>query len=514
MLRLVVSTGNWTHDPLRSSIDLFWIAEWRSDFDSAAQQANDQAAADIRAAAAMFKWLRELFDTSVLEVDTEKPSAEQRLLNAIGGMKGGEQLKPRFIDTRREALNVQVLRIAASERAPARGWVVMGSGYFETGESADTSVLAGFVADLRSKGLAKKDCGVDVVLNAGACQGLAAQATKFTELGWAIRPPVHRDMPGAKLHAKFIFSADNKCRKPWCYIGSGNLSGIGFTQKAGPGGNLEAGVTFFPTEMLSWEGTDGTALANRLPVDFRSETKPDTLAPGDDYQHPGPGAEPPPVSYLRWEEGALMLPEGSPNALELTVAMPDGTWSSLPALFSDPPAMATLGPWMAQVPVLAEGGFVLPPLGPMRVEDVLQALLIFPLALPEERDREAASEVDGEEEAAGSMLGSTSEYPIRRMMRLVVGLSERQTKVEPRDWERWVNRIEEMLVAVTIPEAAGIAAVRDCGIDPLSVLLHPPFLPKRLGTPKLQRLKRALARVRIEWQLSGTEALFPASEPA
>ena len=31
LLRLVVSTGNWTHGPISTSLDLFWIVEWRSD---------------------------------------------------------------------------------------------------------------------------------------------------------------------------------------------------------------------------------------------------------------------------------------------------------------------------------------------------------------------------------------------------------------------------------------------------------------------------------------------------
>ncbi len=516
MLRLVVSTGNWTHDPMGSSLDLFWITEWRSDAASAAQQANDQAAADIRAASAMFSWLRPRFDTSLLELDTGNGSAERRLVDAIAGMTGGEQLAPRFIDTRREALDEQVLRMVVAERGPARRRVVMGSGYFETGEDAEVGVLTEFVARLRDAGVATKTCSVDLVLNADACQGLAAQAEELGQLGWKLRPPIHRDMPGAKLHAKFIFSASGGdwCSRPWCYIGSGNLSGIGFTRSAGAGGNLEAGVTFFPTEALRWAGVDDAAVGNRLPVDFRNETKPHSLIAGEDYRPPGTGAEPPPVSYLRWLQGALVLPEGSPDAPELTVAMPDGTWSPLPARFDEPPPVAMLGPWMAQVPVLADGGFVLPPLGPMRVEDVLQALALFPLVLPEERDREAASEVDGEEDSAASAQGGTGDYPVRRMMRLIAGLSECQANVEPRDWERWVTRIEEMLAAVTAPEAAAIAGVRACGIDPLSVLLHRPFLPNRLEIPALKRLTSALGLVRQAWQLDGTEPLFPGSEPA
>ena len=62
LLRLVISTGNWTHDPLETSLDVFWIVEWRQHREGA----DRQVAADIREAANMFEWLREFFDPAVL----------------------------------------------------------------------------------------------------------------------------------------------------------------------------------------------------------------------------------------------------------------------------------------------------------------------------------------------------------------------------------------------------------------------------------------------------------------
>lgn len=159
MLRLIVSTGNWTHDPMTGSLDLFWIAEWRSD------EPDPQAVSDIRAAAAMFGWLRQRFDTSVLEVDSGHGSADRRLQEAVDALPGRALPPPRFLDSRDEPLNLQVVRAVALQNLPARKWVIMGSGYFETGENADAGVLAKFVQSLRHARIATKSCGVDVVLN-------------------------------------------------------------------------------------------------------------------------------------------------------------------------------------------------------------------------------------------------------------------------------------------------------------------------------------------------------------
>ena len=505
MLRLVVSTGNWTHDPMTGSLDLFWIAEFRSDVP------DPQAASDICAAADMFSWLRQRFDTSVLEVDTGHGSADRRLQRAIEALPRSALPPPRFLDSRDEPLNLQVVQAVASQNLPAREWVIMGSGYFETGEDADAGVLAKFVQLLRDARIATKSCGVDVVLNPEACQGLAHQAEELSDLGWTLRPPINRERPGAKLHAKFIFSAsgDVRCRNPWCYIGSGNLSGVGFTKAARQRGNLEAGVVFSPREALTWDGRDENALGTRLPVDFGKQTEPHKLSFGEPYLAPGKGAEPPPVSYVRWADQRLMLPEGVADQHDLTVAMPDGSWAHLPAKFTDAPTVATLGPSGAQVPVLADGGFVVPPLSPMRVEDVLHALPYFPLHPPEEIDPDPSTDIPDSESLETFHQRNGGEYPTRRMMRLIVGLAERQARVEPREWERWVNHVEDMLMAMTTSEAPMIDSMRNVGIDPLSALLQPEHMKPAIFLDGASMLRDAITRLRFAWGLEACAPLVP-----
>lgn len=506
MLRLVVSTGNWTREPMTTSLDLFWIVEWR------ANSRDTQVASDIRAAAAMFEWVRSYFDTSILEVDVGHGQADAAFRATLALLPEGRLPPPRFIDTRDQALQPQVLK-AVGRQPGQRNRLVMGSGYFETGENADAGVLKSFVCALTDIGGATQACRIDVVINPGACQGLADQAEDLQRSGWTFRPPLTRDMPGAKLHAKFIFSAGGvrNCTNPWCYIGSGNLSGIGFTRSRLKGGNLEAGVVFIPDEPLTWENGDGNALATRLPVDLGCSVEPSALCDGEAYQPPRQSAEPSPVGYLRWHKGRLTLPEGTRDYPNLTVRLPGMDWQKLPLEIVEPPSVALLGPMMAEVPILTDGGFVLPHLGPKRVEDVLRDFASFPNVTRDDRDGAVADDILGEEDAPVPSHAS-GDYPTRRMMRLITYLTEHQARIDLSQWERWVNRLEDALTAITVPECEMIEAVRRYGIDPLSALLHAAFLPKSLPVPEVARLAHVIGNVRRLWRLEGLEPLIPKEE--
>lgn len=501
-LRLVVSTGNWTYDPMSTSLDLFWIVEW----DEATP--DRQAASDIRAAAAMFVWLRQLFDTSVLEADWGHGTPENGLRRAVELLPAKRLPPSRFLDSRKASLQEQVLQGLA--QAPhKRNRVLMGSGYFETGEHADSGVLSEFVRQLSERGFATARPRVDVILNHDACQGLAAQRLELEKLEWQFRRPFSRELPGAKLHAKFIFSAggSQNCSNPWCYIGSGNLSRIGFTRSVRNGGNLEAGVLFFPEEHLTWHGGDKAALSRRLPIDLNSTVAVTELSDGDPYEAPAPAITPPPVSYLVWRDATLQLPDGAPSEIAVTVRM-GSEWLPLPLAMPEPLVTAVLGPSGAEVPILTEGGFILPPPAPKRIEDVLHELAIFPQKTPRERDRDLAPDDAGDEDDP-SHENAAADYPLRRAMRLVVKLTEYQGVRTPAEWERWANRLDELLEAVTEPESEMIAALRLCGIDPLSALLEPMFQPADLSAEQRNRLIPVIARIRKLWELDQCASLVP-----
>ena len=506
LLRLVVSTGNWTHDPLETSLDLFWIVEWRQD-----QENDRQVAADILAAAEMFEWLRGFFDSAVLDLDIGGSRAEDGLRQAIRLLPKTKLPPSRFLDTRRRALQPQVIEHLSAKGVVKRSRLIMGSGYFEAGEDAEVGVLRTFLQDLIEARLATRNCEVDVVLNAESCQGLVAQKEALVNTGWKLRPPYAAHFPGAKLHAKFLFGAGGGtfCRNPWCYIGSGNLSRIGFTRAVRGGGNLEAGVVFVPEGYVNWKGHDENSLASRLPINLEATVDPGNLKVGDPFEALGNAAEVPPVSYLRWCDGKLSLPDPSQDFPELKVRLRGYPDIRLPIDIAEAPSSALLLPMLAEVPVLTEQGFVLPPLGPKRVEDVLLELLFFPHQAPEERDAEYAGDVVGEEDTV-TPIGETGDYPSRRMMRLIVRMTECQTKIEHVDWECWVNRVDDLLNALTVPEAEMIAAFRDYDIDAVGALLHQTFLPGGLKPAEFARLKDVIDRVRERWGLAGLEPLMPA----
>ncbi|MDR5655181.1 hypothetical protein [Ruixingdingia sedimenti] len=248
ILRLAVSTGNWTQDPLTGSIDLFWSV----DVDTA--KPGDQDIAEVRAAWDMFGWLRERADCALIEryYDGSRPDARlEAALNALPASHAA----PRFIDSRSRALFPQVLeRIGMRKRATR---LILGSGYFE----AEGDGAAGLPERLRQalvqqKSLTK-DASLDLFLNPMSCQGLVARAGSLSAAGWNLRRPwsvVHGDE--GRLHAKFILLASGGTEIVGrVYLGSGNLSGNGFELAADAGGNLEAGVVVDLPEGLGWRGS-------------------------------------------------------------------------------------------------------------------------------------------------------------------------------------------------------------------------------------------------------------------
>ncbi|WP_137710412.1 hypothetical protein [Sphingobium sp. RSMS] len=244
-----------------------------------------------------------------------------------------------------------------------------------------------------------------------------------------------------------------------------------------------------------------------MPIDLSSTVAVTELSDGDPYEAPAPAITPPPVSYLVWRDATLQLPDGAPSDIAVTVRM-GSEWLPLPLAMPEPLVTAVLGPSGAEVPILTDGGFILPPPAPKRIEDVLHELAIFPQKTPRERDRDLAPDDAGDEDDP-SPENAATDYPLRRAMRLVVKLTEYQGVRTPAEWERWANRLDELLEAVTEPESEMIAALRLCGIDPLSALLEPMFQPADLSAEQRNRLIPVIARIRKLWELDQCASLVP-----
>ncbi|MGO8657062.1 hypothetical protein ACC771_15715, partial [Rhizobium ruizarguesonis] len=90
--------------------------------------------------------------------------------------------------------------------------------------------------------------------------------------------------------AKFLFSASfhersDNCINAWVYLGSGNLTGPGFTQAmSSSAGNLEAGVVFAPRGLVWYpKKTNDPAkvVSNLLPVQWDTKIEDlETLSTG------------------------------------------------------------------------------------------------------------------------------------------------------------------------------------------------------------------------------------------
>ncbi|MCB1387714.1 MAG: hypothetical protein KDK12_00940 [Rhodobacteraceae bacterium] len=492
VIRLAISTGNWTQDPLTDSIDLFWSI----DLDTAAPDPQD--AADLHAAWAMFDWLRERADCSLIERDYDGDRPDARLRTAIAALPKTE-LEPRFIDSRTQPLNTQVVeRIGRGRRADR---LILGSGYFES-EGEDGGVPERLrMALLQKKSLTRK-ARLDLFLNPQSCQGLATRTQALDDAGWTLRRAksvLHGD--DARLHAKFVLLAHgDKQAAGRIYLGSGNLSRAGFETAANSGGNLEAGVVVDLPEGLDWHGRKG--IRSLLPIQFDDTATPAALQAGEDFTRPEEPDAPPPVSWLNWHQGVL----SAPGNLAVPVIGPDGAHIITPCPWPAPaPVIVTLAEDGWRLPVIAEGVLVTPLPPEMTVEDVLAGLGSFPE--PPDRDQPE----DGPEgggavtEAADAPSAPPATYAIRRMMGLLVNLGETQKGIDPRDWQRWCRELRRNLCAIAAQEQAMIGFFRNAGANPLPVLADPRLCPEGADTAPLDE---ALAAVASAWNLGDCPSLW------
>lgn len=495
-LRLAVSTGNWTEDPLTDSIDMFWHIE----VDPGTRSRQDGA--DVRAAARLFDWLRARADCGLIERTYDGRVTDARLRAAVTALPRSEATT-RFIDSREAPLLDQIS--ARIPRAARR--LVVGSGYFEAaGEGL------GILDDVRTRLAGKRDTTLDLVINPAACQGVAHRAKALAAAGWRFRAPYSAmHAPGAKLHAKFILAdAGEAVLRGRIYLGSGNLSRAGMARSATGGGNLEAGVVLdLP------EGARAGRLGDLVPARFDAEIAPTTLEPGADFDPPAAAPPPPSVTWLEWTEGRLIAPGGA----EVDVVGPSGAVARTPLDWPAPaPAVVTLAGSGWRLPVIAEDALIVPRPAGLSAADVLARLGAFP---------HPAEDVDGEEDFdapladAGEPLGpesgadpagtSAQEYPIRRMMGLLARLGEQQKAIRADDWPRWCRELSEDLRAIAPQEEAMIGFFRAARANPLPVLADPRL---RGAACEGVLLEKALDRIAEAWGLEGLASLWDGEETA
>lgn len=542
LLRLIVSTGNWTRQTLEESLDLAWAIEVNSEMLQQTDSVAQLACADIKAAYGLLKWLEKHFDTRLLTPQPQgalQSAASAAQLHhewvdscihlCIKMAKG----KPRFFDNRNESLLAQLpAQIQTLGGGAARNYLAMGSGFYEAVRTQDgkPKVPGQIIQKLKDAALLTKKPEIDLFVNPQACQAIATSVTALNEQGVTIRPAAQPASVFGKgkprtLHAKFLFSANERanssaCNNAWVYLGSGNLTTPGFAKKmSAEGGNLEAGVVFAP-EGLHWFQSDDIkarqVVSNLLPIQWEQDASGNlaSLQAGAGMEPRSPSYIAPPLAWLNWWEGA----DG--NELHAAEAV-SGDFVVLDLAGNACQRSKTGFSWFApqprqvrcrwsiagqhhegDLPVVDGFGRIaasqLPAIG---LDEAVWQLADFPLP-PGGDEIDEGDGIGGEDSVMNTKRTSagSSSYPIRQMMELIESIAAKQTEVSELDWNLWCQRLEQTLGQAK--ECPVVKAFQELGLNPLSPLRYAAFRPAYAETSTSQEGKRyeaALARIEKNW---------------
>ncbi|MDH4099094.1 MAG: hypothetical protein OEV28_00790 [Nitrospirota bacterium] len=542
-LRLIVSTGNWTRETLEKTLDLAWRVDLASDDLKNSSNTIRQACADIRSAEDLFSWLCNYYDTRILDAlppgrtDSESVHAKRLFESWImqAAAKAG-WAKSRFFDTREKPLLAQLpAMIEKVGKAAKRNYLALGSGFYEaTSENNVIPVVLGKIVEtLKHKQLLTANPEVDVFVNPNACQAVAASYQALIEAGFTVRPAGQPDL-GQKLqrtlHAKFIFGANCRensalCNSAWLYLGSGNLTSPGFTNKASTnGGNLEAGVVLIP-EDIYWRDGRGVksecVITNLLPVQWETDVSdlPESLDKGADMPERDCQFVAAPVAWLYWNENAdkrwLTAADDATVPFEVLDDGGEPCYSDGKRRFlwvGNRPRFVRLrwdvGGQMQEstVSILDEyGRLAATALPEIDLDEAWWQLANFPMPPDDEElvneDDQVAQSATRPQLARPTL---AAVYPIRQMMQLVENIAAKQTAISEVDWASWCTRLEQCLIQAT--DSSVVEVFREkIKINPLSPLWHAPFRPafaETAYTEEGQRYEDALRRVEMEWNVA------------
>ena len=545
LLRLIVSTGNWTRETLEDSIDLAWRIDLSSEDLKNPDSAVHQACADMKAAWNLLSWLKEFFDTKILDArplgrkDSETVIAMQLFKSWIEEVEKNApknvETKPRFFDNREKSFFNQLPdMIKATGFEGKRNYLAMGSGFYETASNNNMtpSILSDICDSLRSEQFLTARPKMNIFVNPLACQSVAVSLDTLKQQGFTVRPAAQPPYFGQKvrsLHAKFIFSANyredsDSFTSAWLYLGSGNLTGPGFRNKmSANGGNLEAGVVFVPNRLYWKQQRDinqSQVVMNVLPI--QKETDVDNLqnklSAGNDMQERDIQFIAAPIAWLLLgsESGSywLMDSDGSEPTYEILDE------SGQPCVYDQEgkkfkwigncPRQVQLR-WKEEgqthhstVPVLDEyGRFAATALSQIDIDEAWWQLANFPMP-PNDEDIPPVGEPKEQTKPIDKQPTTKyeSSYPIRRMMQLIENIAEKQTRISQVDWASWCNRLEQCLTQVS--GSLIIDSFVKMEINPISPLWYPPFRPEFAEsdeTKEGQRYEDVLKKIEAKWNV-------------
>jgi hypothetical protein len=539
VLRVIVSTGNWTRQTLEESLDL----AWHLDVLSAPQNADiaRQDCVDLAAAWDFFLSVQQFFDLRLLEgvagKDNESGGAVAKFTAWIGQIaKPYRGYKPRFFDSRKRSLFAQLPGLVRDHAGNVRrNYLALGSGFFESEGKGKAFVPEQILGILGGKNLVTQSCDKNLFVNPLACQAVAKRKSRIEKKGWTIRAaraPTYFGAVPRFLHAKFIFSANrqdgsNNCSSAWVYLGSGNLTHPGFMNKASAIGNLEAGVVFAPKntpKCLGGEADDAAdVVTNLLPIHWDNGTPLPKLEVGRDMPERDAIFVAAPVALFLWDERterASLTPQGEVLG-EFELLDPDGHPCErlTDGSFVWPckrPRQVTVA-WSAaectrkaSVPVIdCYGRFCAGDLPALDLEEAWMQLANFPMP-PEDQELagDSADTIDGGLAYGAAFAIPPFAYPVRRMMILVEDIAAKQVTIAKPHWTMWCNRLEQVLTQAK--DSPVVRAFQSMELNPLHPLFAPAFRPDFAATgqtPQGTRYEAALNTAITAWQLENCSKL-------
>ena len=552
LLRLIVSTGNWTRQTLEESLDLAWRIDISSKDIQEDKDDIKQRCADICAAKGLLEWIDSMFDTRLIEKEDETDDARNRALEWIKQCaERGKKVTPRFFDNRSKSLLDQIPDLVEKHCAGvSRNYLAMGSGFYESSKNAKYPSVPKILIDTfkEKKLLTISAPELDLFVNPDGCQSIADSINVLNGQGFFVRKAVapktvYGETSQRNLHAKFLFSANyrensNRCSSAWLYLGSGNLTREGFTNRMGPIGNLEAGVVFAP-ENLAWEFSRGIntdlVVTNLLPIQWDKELEPeDKVQAGGDMPDREEKYIAAPIAWLTWcpgEEGTkgILLPP-SDVTHDYDVLLPTAKpCERNPEGFVWPsprPRQVRIH-WEADsgkvqecaVPVLDEfGRIAASKLPKIDIDAAWWQLANFPMPPEDELLEDDSAEDDTIEDCPPEEIDNNKPkpkgdgpcaYPVRQMMELIENIAAKQTRINEADWPVWCNRLEQTLIQMK--DSPVIEYFQNhFRLSPISPLLAAPFRPNFAETAETEKGKRyeeALKRVASVWKVNDLEEI-------
>ncbi|MGF6296377.1 hypothetical protein [Paraburkholderia youngii] len=553
MVRLIVSTGNWTRQTIEESLDLAWCVDVYSRDLPEAHSPDEETlhrCADIEAARGMLERLSRLFDTRLLDAAAQVRERDTGLaIDDVSAwiaqcVKHAPNGVARFVHNEDESLLDQLPeRIAQAGIDVASNRLAIGSGFYESAvqSNAVPTTLSAIVARLKTNKLLSANPAVDVFVNPRACQAVAQSAKAMNKANMTIRAAaqpatIFSDSQTRALHAKFLlgYKARNDspyCLSAWVYLGSGNLTGPGFQRAARHGGNLEAGVVFSASDLV-WsreqEFEPHHFVENVLPVHRRDTLEPDALSAGGDMPEREDAYLAAPVAWFAWhptgdDSGELSVSDDARGAFEVVgvsgeaCARKSGAniflWHGLRPRVVSVRWQAGDRVAIADIPVVDEFGRVAAAALPaLELEEAWWQLASFPQPPGDDVDG-GDTDIDGTPHAAPPRgEHSRARYAVREMMNFIERLAERQTAVAEPYWSAWCCRLEQTLALLA--DSDGVRAFREMQLDPLAALRVESFRPTYAEcgeTPHGHAYEALLDRIGERWQMARAEPIGEAS---